>query len=171
MPKFEWWRRVLFLLAVVVGVCLLLAHVRAYYSGAGGGVAATLIQVSAADATSDLLAERQPMVLMDALVVPDHQALMRTLFRWQYLVARRRVGVSDGFAAARFTLLTSFSSDAAAAAPVVSISCGSTAVDVRLARGRTLVLPPRWAWRSAGAELLESALHDPVTLLLSALRC
>lgn len=168
MLKFEGWRRVLLLLAVVVGVCLLLAHVRAYYVGAG--VAATLIQVSAADATSDLLAERQPMVLMDALVVPDHLALMRTLFRWQYLVARRRVGVSDGFAAARFTLLTSFSSDAAEAA-VVSISCGSTAVDVRLARGRTLVLPPRWAWRSAGAELVESALHDPVTLLLSALRC
>ena len=147
------------------------AHSRAYYSGPGSASPsardAQLLQTSAQDITPDMLSERQPLVLVDELVVPNHKALLSSVFRWQYISSRSRAAVREGASRARFTLLSPFH-DSAVGQSVVSIhpvSRPALRVDVLLALGRTLVLPPRWAW-SADGPLRETCLHDPATLLL-----
>ncbi len=156
--------------AAILVVLVAAAHVRMYYSGPGsGGRTATLIQASVADVTPDMLAERQPIVLVDELVVPDHRALRRSLFRWQGVVrARERPGSAAGCTAARFTLLSCFDGAHGTDVSIYPAARGELAVDVRLARGRTLVLPPRWVW-SARQALFETDLYDCFSAALHAL--
>ena len=159
--------------AAILVVLVAAAHVRMYYGGPGSGGRtapdAALIQASVADVTPDMLAERQPIVLVDELVVPDHRALRKSLFRWQGVVrARERPGSAAGCTAARFTLLSCFDGASGTDVSIYPAARGELAVDVRLARGRTLVLPPRWVW-SARHALFETDLYDCFSAALHAL--
>ena len=131
---------------------------------------AELIQASAADVTGDVLAERQPLLLTDALAVADHGPLRATLFRWLHCGPLSSSATGTGGAcAARFTLLSCFSQDKC----TVSISPSGQPdgqVSMYLSRGRTLVLPPGWTWSAGGASLTVSELHDPITWAVSRVR-
>ena len=158
-------------ISLVVVVVLVASHVRLAIGGARQP--SELIQASAAAVTGEVLAERQPILLTDELAVADHGSLRATLFRWLHcgplsVSGSGRVGAST----ARFTLLSCFSQDKCD----VSISPTSghdghqaVTVNLMMSRGRTLVLPPGWAWTSSSAVTV-SELHDPVTWTVARIR-
>ena len=165
-----WWAVAL----AVVLVLLFASHARLYYTGGG----ASLLQASVDTVTSELLAERRPIVIEDRVVNPAD--LVATVFRWQYAW---RSGVEpcrlDAFETcrARFTLLFFLEGDDSTV--VIKAPTGTntntntntntdtyTDIAVRLAAGRTLVLPPMWRYLPLSVGARRIRLHDPVSLLL-----
>jgi hypothetical protein len=176
-----WWAVAL----AVVLVLLFASHARLYYTGGGCG-GASLLQASVDTVTSELLAERRPIVIEDRVVNPAD--LVATVFRWQYAW---RSGVEpcrlDAFETcrARFTLLFFLEGDDSTVVIKAPTNTNTntnthtntdtdtdthtdtnTDIAVRLAAGRTLVLPPMWRYLPLSVGARRIRLHDPVSLLL-----
>lgn len=152
---------------VALAVLIIASHVRLAVGGAR--LPAQLIQASLADVTLDLLSERQPLLLTDALAASDHRPLRSTLFRWLHCGLLSTTGTgSSGVGAARFTLISCFDDDECTVS-IVPLQKPQLLTDVRMARGRTLVIPPGWRWHSS-ASVTVSQLHDPVTWIVARAR-
>jgi len=185
----SWWVVALAIAALAV----VLAHARRYYSTAtygGEGDPIQILQTRLEDATPELLAERRPLVIEDRLVDPATD-LLKTLFRMQYVWKSRAercpdVAAGFGVARARFTLVfflpTPTDSDAGAEGGDFDVVIrrpagralddeedGDGGVAVRLAPGRTLVLPPRWRYATLGdaRSATQVRLHDSISVLLN----
>ena len=163
MHRKRWWSYVA-VATLMFLVLLILAHARAYFNVPSGG--SQLLQAWISDVTPEILSERQPIILMDELAVPDHQSFLKTSLRCQHISSRLDKDVSQGFTSARFTLISCFIKTASTVSIIAPRDGGS--IIINLSRGRTLVLPPRWKWSSSVPCTVTSA-HDPFTMLFSSI--
>ena len=73
---------------VIVLLVFLAAHASLYFRGPGNGTKRVqMLQAGLGDLAPEVLSERQPLVIMDELVVPDHKALQASTFSWQGIVS------------------------------------------------------------------------------------
>ena len=183
---------------VLVLLLLLATHVWRYLSppqrphlasSGGGQPQLQILQAPASAVTAELLSERRPLVVEDAMVDPTD--LLRTVFRWQYVRAS-----GPEFA---YDLAADLAADPLAHAPALGAPVATKArftllyfpypwpggqvtigpkrdfqatpeaapleVAVSLSTGRVLVLPPGWLYASATPGLTSLRLDDPVSLV------
>ncbi len=152
---------------VVVIVCLLfvvtLCHRHAYLNGTSKDP--ELLQLTMDKLTVDLLTERQPILVEDALV--DAQAaLLQTVFRNQYIRKEMQGEVLGPVRCrARYTVITCTSPDERVLR-LVHEGKRSISVDIRMWAGQALIMPPGWIVEYAkggGGGCYAMSLHDLFT--------
>jgi hypothetical protein len=163
------------IVALVALATLLTAHVQRHVRGPRDESECRIVQVTAADASAALLAQRRPLVIEDRVVDPAQ--LLDTVFRWQY-VRTTRYAVGPGqsaLAAGRFTLLwfdpaLERDGGSGGGGNAVAIHCSVASLLVRLGSGMVLVLPPGWTFEPTsllGQPCVAVRLDDPVSVTFS----
>lgn len=130
---------------VVLGCVLFvvtLCHRRVYMNGMRKDP--ELLQVSLDGLTPELLSERQPILLNDILVDP-RTSLLDTVFRKQYIKMDASVRCVAGEplrCRARYTLITQSSGQGVLR--LAHETKRGVAVDIAMAGGQALIMPPGW---------------------------
>ena len=150
--------RRLLVAAMVALLVVAVAYTRWHLTPSGE---CTLLQTRLDSVTPELLAEKNPVVLLDR--VTRHADLLRTVFRFQYVWAASPAAATGDWqeARSRFTLLCAPPIDGydGALVDITHPRRVGGIVRVVLRPGQTLVLPPWW-WYRAEATAMPAAMPE-----------
>ena len=164
------WIRFAAVTAGALLIVLTLAHARAHYRRPRDDEAVEIVQATVSTVTSEMLAERRPIVITDRLAGDPVESLARTVFSWQHVTRSADEPCRmDAFerTRSRFTLVFFDASATIVGDPSVVIKpVGEESYDgvaVVLAVGRVLVLPPGWRFLPLAAGARRACLDDVFT--------